>query len=540
MSTCEYIEEIKNIEIKELDIKNIKELPKFEESESFNQITNINLDFKSVGIGALNQQMTEVIRAVLSRAVSKEARDKLGIKGHEKGILLYGPAGTGKTLIARELAGILNVSDDRFKVVNGPELISKYVGESEENIRNLFQQAIRNKTQLYIIFFDEFDSIAAIRSNSGGTAENVGNRIVNQLLTMMDGAKPIDNVLIIAATNRKDIIDPALLRPGRFGVLLKIGLPDEEGRRDIFNIHLKEAINNKALGEYVNINDLAKRTNNFSGAEIKGLCDRARSLALQDALNIDDNIITSHSLTDIDIEHLCIEQKHFDKGLIQINPMFGQKVENFTNYYDIPSQQLLITQIKYKLSIVQNHKPITMMITGKSKSGKSSIARQIAECTKNQYDYTKIISPSMYDFKELLDRTWHEAQSVKKSLIILDGLEHLTKILNQGRYDERVLTTLNQIVNSSIINNVVFMATMDEDSFNLFNIINQTMTWSSIYHTTTLNVNDIHQLMTYLNIKCDLSNLLNDITIGQLLEIININSTDWTEKEWHHHINMLL
>lgn len=549
LSSYERIKELpKKKSLEEIkEIKEIKEVMLNEIDVDANQITDINLDFKLLGIGALNQQMTEIIRAVLSRAVSEEARIKLGIKGHEKGILLYGCPGTGKTLIARELAGILNVSNDRFKVVNGPEVISKYVGESEENIRNLFNKAKYDSKQLYIIFFDEFDSIASIRSSGNSAGENVGNRIVNQLLTMMDGVEQIDNVLIIASTNRKDMIDPALLRPGRFGVLIKIGLPDDEGRKDIFHIHLKEAIEHNALNKDVDINILVQRTLNFSGAEIKGLCDRARSLALQESLHINNNVITQNDLNNINIDTLCIKYIHFEEALKQINPIFGQYI-NISNkiIFNIPSQQDLINKIKYKLSVTTHNKPTTIVIQGCPQNGKSVIVHQIAEQTKDIYDYIKIISPSIHNFKDVFDKLWYDIKSVKKSLIILENLECLLNILNQHRYDEKILTYFNNIINSTITNHIVFIITINQNSLDLFNIINPTVNWSSIYKIDLPDNHDIKALLNNYNYKYDLTKRINNYsdhctyTIGQILNFINVTNADnWTEQQWVDHFRKL-
>jgi vesicle-fusing ATPase len=153
---------------------------------------------------------------------------------HVKGMLLYGPPGTGKTLIARQIAKALDC--EKPKIVNGPEIFDKYVGGAEKKIRELFadaradQDENEDESNLHVIIFDEIDAICRTRgSTSGGTG--VHETVVNQLLSMMDGVDALNNVLIIGMTNRKDMIDPAILRPGRLEIHLEIGLPDERGRR---------------------------------------------------------------------------------------------------------------------------------------------------------------------------------------------------------------------------------------------------------------------------------------------------------------------
>lgn len=162
------------------------------------------------------------------------------VRAAPQGILLYGPPGTGKTLIARQLAKILNGKEP--KIVNGPEVLNKYVGQSEENIRNLFAEAdaeYREKgdaSELHIIIFDEIDAVCksrgSVRDGSG-----VHDTVVNQLLTKIDGVDALNNVLLIGMTNRKDMLDEALLRPGRLEVHIEVGLPDERGRLQILHIH---------------------------------------------------------------------------------------------------------------------------------------------------------------------------------------------------------------------------------------------------------------------------------------------------------------
>ena len=205
----------------------------------------------------------------------KELFDYIGLKP-PKGILLYGPPGTGKTLLAKAVA---TESGANFIAVRGPEILSKWVGESEKAIREIFRKA-RTYAPV-VIFFDEIDSIAP-RRGSGIGDSRVTERIVSQLLTEMDGIEELHDVVVIAATNRPDLLDPALLRPGRFDRILSVPLPNEKARVEIFKIHMKKHI--QALdGDLKQLaSEFATLTEGFSGAEIEAVCKEAAIKALRE------------------------------------------------------------------------------------------------------------------------------------------------------------------------------------------------------------------------------------------------------------------
>ena len=187
---------------------------------------------------------------------------------------MYGPPGTGKTLLAKAVA---NESEANFILVRGPELLNKWVGESEKGIRKIFEKA--RQASPAIIFFDEIDAITPRR----GSSENqVTERVVNTLLAELDGLEDLAEVIVIGATNRPDIIDPALLRPGRFDKLLLTPPPTEKGRLEIFRIHTKAM----PLTKDINLNELAKQTEGYVGADIEAICREAAMLALREDMKV--------------------------------------------------------------------------------------------------------------------------------------------------------------------------------------------------------------------------------------------------------------
>lgn len=250
-----------------------------------------DFDFADFEVGGLDREIQDIFRrAFSSRRIPTHVLEMYGIK-HVKGLLLYGPPGTGKTLIARQLAKFLNAKEP--KIVNGPELFDKFVGETEANVRKLFEDArkdwdkLGDESPMHIIIFDEFDAIAKKRgSTSGGTGVN--DSIVNQLLSIIDGVQEMDNFLVIGMTNRLDLIDRAVLRPGRFEVHIEVGLPDFEGRVQILDIHTRVMRKNKLLGKDVVLRDFAKMMTNYTGAEIEAVVKSANSFALNRHHNLMD------------------------------------------------------------------------------------------------------------------------------------------------------------------------------------------------------------------------------------------------------------
>ncbi|MCR5026321.1 MAG: CDC48 family AAA ATPase [Methanobrevibacter sp.] len=260
-------------------------------------------DVKWDDVGGLDEAKQELQEAVEWPLKYPDTFQKLGVRP-PKGTLLYGVPGTGKTLLAKAVA---HESEANFISIKGPELLSKWVGESEKGVREVFRKA--KQTAPTVIFFDEIDSIASTRSGNDGDS-GVTKRVVNQLLTEMDGLEELEDVAIIAATNRPDIIDPGLMRPGRFDRHIKVDVPSEEARLAIFEVHTK----NMPLASDVNLKKLAKNTEGYVGADIEAVCREAAMLTLRN-----------------DLEASEIPNKYFKEAIEKVKPA-NNKEEQLVQY----------------------------------------------------------------------------------------------------------------------------------------------------------------------------------------------------------------
>ncbi len=230
-----------------------------------------------------------------------------------KGILLHGPPGTGKTLLAKAVA---NESEANFISVKGPELLNKFVGESERAVREIFRKA--RQAAPCIIFFDEIDAIAPMRGLGYGDS-HVTERVVSQILTEIDGLEELRNVIVIAATNRPDIVDPALLRPGRIDKILYVPEPDLEARKQIFKIHTR----GKPLAEDVKFDELATATEGYTGADIEAVCREAAILAIREHLQKYGNPEKAKEK----VKEVKIKMEHFKQALKKIKPLSKEQLE---------------------------------------------------------------------------------------------------------------------------------------------------------------------------------------------------------------------
>jgi len=420
-----------------------------------NAILAPNFKFEDMGIGGLDKEFSSIFRrAFASRIFPPGLIEKLGIQ-HVKGILLYGPPGTGKTLIARRIGKMLNAREP--KVINGPEVLNKYVGQSEENIRKLFADAEKEykekgeESGLHIIIFDELDAVCKQRGSGAGGGTGVGDSIVNQLLSKLDGVDQLNNILVIGMTNRMDMIDDALLRPGRLEQHVEISLPDEKGRVQIFNIHTAKMRSNKNLDRDVSLEDLARRTKNFSGAEISGLVRAATSYALSRHVKVG----TVAGVAD-DVDKITVNRDDFEHAFDDVQPAFGVSGEqmqsllrggiiHFSPFIDniLNEGQLIVQQVKEPDST-----PLfSAILHGPPGSGKTALAAKIA--LDSDYPLIKLISPdNMIGFNESMKiehmrRIFDDAYKSPLSVVLIDNIERIVEWVPIGpRFSNAVLQAL--------------------------------------------------------------------------------------------------
>jgi len=419
-------------------------------------LTKFGFNFNEMGVGGLDGEISTIFRrAFTTRLYPTAYLEKYGIH-HVKGILLYGPPGTGKTLIARTLANALNVAE--FKVVNGPELFDKFVGETEKKIRDLFTNAEKDQKEngdeagLHVIVFDEIDSICKARGTvTSGTGVN--DSAVNQLLTKIDGVDSLNDIIVIGMTNRKDLIDEAILRPGRLELHIEVSLPDEKGRLQIFNIHTKKMRENKVLDDDVDLAKLAKMTKNYTGADIESMVKLACSNALSQGVNF------SNSKINFTKEHK-VNMKNFEDAFAEIQPMFGLKTTdlensiqfgmiNYGENYEILSSKIssLFEQIKNSQSISL----LSVLLEGEPGCGKTALASYLA--LHSGFPFIRIISPeSLVKFMESgkytsIYNTFEDGYKSPYSIIILDNIEKLIEYIRVGpRFSNLLLQTLRVFI----------------------------------------------------------------------------------------------
>ncbi|MEJ2259354.1 MAG: AAA family ATPase, partial [Nitrosopumilaceae archaeon] len=267
-----------------------------------------NPDVKWDQVGGLEDVKQELQEAVEWPMKYPGLYNKLGHR-MPRGILLHGPSGTGKTLLAKAVA---TESEANFVSVRGPELLSKWVGESERGIREIFRRA--RQASPCVVFFDEIDSIAPIRGAGGETA--VTERVVSQLLTELDGMENMHGVVVLAATNRADMIDPALLRPGRFDKIIQIPLPDKESRKRIIQIGAKTipAVEDPNDPQHVDYDKIAELTDGLSGADTAAISNTAVSLVIHEFLDKHPDVKDVEKSS----ENAKVTMKHFEEAVKKV------------------------------------------------------------------------------------------------------------------------------------------------------------------------------------------------------------------------------
>jgi len=414
-------------------------------------------------LGGLKKEVQKIREMVELPMRHPELFDKIGVDA-PKGVLLYGPPGTGKTLLAKAVAGETNA---HFISLSGPEIMGKHYGESEERIREIFTQAEENAPS--IIFIDEIDSIAPKRDEVSGELEK---RIVSQLLTLMDGMKSRGKVVVIAATNRPDSIDPALRRPGRFDREIEIGIPDDKGRFDILSIHTR----GMPIDEKVDLKQISKTTHGFVGADLEVLAKEAAMKSLRRILpeiDYDEEKISSEIL-----EKIQITSDDFREALKEVSPSALREVQvqvPNVSWDDVGGLDELKEElkeavewpIKYKdaYDYVNVESPKGILLHGPPGTGKTLIAKALAKMTESNFISIKgpeLLSKWVGESEKGVREIFRKARQAAPCIIFLDEVDALVPRRGSGGSDlhvtENVVSQiLTEIDGLEELNNVLII-----------------------------------------------------------------------------------
>ncbi|WP_284013498.1 AAA family ATPase [Halobaculum litoreum] len=367
-------------------------------------------------IGGLDEEL-DLVRETIELPLSEpEVFARLGIDP-PKGVLLHGPPGTGKTLIAKAVA---NEVDASFISVSGPEITSKYKGESEEKLREIFAQA--NESAPSIVFFDEIDSIAGQREDGG----DMENRIVGQLLSLMDGLDAREDVIVIGATNRVDSIDPALRRGGRFDREIEIGVPGEAGRREILEVHTRRM----PLADDVDVARLAARTYGFVGADIDSLTTEAALTALRRA---------RHEDSEVDLATVEVTRADFEAALATVEPSAMREYvaeQPDTTFDDVggltEAKKTLERAVEWPLMYAPlfdaagADPPTGVLLYGPPGTGKTLLARAIAG--ESEVNFIEVAGPELLDryvgeSEKAVREVFERARQAAPSIVFFDEID---------------------------------------------------------------------------------------------------------------------
>ncbi len=398
-------------------------------------------------IGGLTDEVKKIREMVELPLKRPEIFERLGVEP-PKGVLLHGHPGTGKTLLAKAVA---NESDANFILLNGPEIMSKFYGESEKKIRDIFEEAEKNSPS--IIFIDEIDSIAPQREDVGGEVER---RVVSQLLTMMDGLQSRGKVVVIAATNRVNSIDPALRRPGRFDRELELRAPDKKGRLQILKIHTR----GMPLTKDVDIEELARVTHGFVGADLSSLAKEAAMVVLRRLLP-ELQLKEDEEIPEEILKKLVVKKKDFDEALKVVRPSAMREVLVETpnvNWSDVGGldkvQQELKEAVEWPLKYPESFTrlgikaPKGILLYGPPGVGKTLLAKAVAK--ESEANFIQVKGPSLLSMwvgksEEGIRKIFDRARQVSPCIIFFDEIDSLAgkRGLETGtKVTERVLNQL--------------------------------------------------------------------------------------------------
>ena len=390
-------------------------------------------------LGGLKNEVQKIREMVELPMRHPELFEKIGVEA-PKGVLLYGPPGTGKTLLAKAVAGETNA---HFISISGPEIMGKYYGESEERLREIFKQAEENSPS--IIFIDEIDSIAPKRDEVTGDVEK---RIVSQLLALMDGMKSRGKVVVIAATNRPDSIDPALRRPGRFDREIEIGIPDDEGRYDILSIHTR----GMPIDEKVDLKQISKITHGFVGADLEFLSKEAAMRSLRRILpeiDLDEDEISKEIL-----QKIQITSEDFREALKEVRPSALREVQvqvPNVSWDDVGGltelkeelREAVEWPLKYKeaFDFVNVEAPKGILLHGPPGTGKTLIAKALAKMTESNFISIKgpeLLSKWVGESEKGVREIFRKARQVAPCIIFLDEVDALVPRRGSGGSESHV------------------------------------------------------------------------------------------------------
>ncbi|HEX8730034.1 MAG TPA: CDC48 family AAA ATPase [Ktedonobacterales bacterium] len=377
-------------------------------------------------IGGLGQELTRIREQIELPLKHPELFDRLGIEA-PKGVLLYGPPGTGKTLIARAVA---TESGAHFYSVSGPEIIDKFYGESEAQLRRVFTDA--QKTAPSVIFIDEIDAIAPKRSEVFGEVEK---RVVGQLLTLMDGLRARGQLVVVAATNRPDALDPALRRPGRFDREINLHAPDYQGRMEILRIHSRDM----PLAHDVDLNELARITPGFVGADLAALCRESAMAALR--RTFPRAVLTNGSIPSDHLLALTVTMSDFLDALRSIEPSAAREVSvelSRTTWDDVGGledvKRSLVETIQWPLRYPELYAAMDLeptrgvLLAGPPGTGKTLIARALATACQANFISVKgpeLLSKWVGESERGVRETFQRARQVAPCVLFLDEMDAL-------------------------------------------------------------------------------------------------------------------
>ncbi len=397
-------------------------------------------------IGGLHEEVKKVREMIELPLKHPELFKRLGIEP-PKGVLLYGPPGTGKTLLAKAVA---SESGAHFISIKGPEIMSKYYGESEQNIRKVFEEAQQNTPS--IIFIDEVDSIAPKREDSG----EVERRVVSQLLTLMDGLEARGEVIVIAATNRPDDIDPALRRPGRFDREIEIGVPNRDARKEILQIHTR----NMPLDKSVDLDWLANVTHGYVGADLEALCKEAAMAALRRVLPEID--MTEEEIPMETLEKLVVTREDFNTALLTVQPSALREVMieiPNVKWEDIggldEAKQYLKEMVEWPLKHPEAFKrmgikpPKGILLYGLPGTGKTLLAKAVA--SESEANFISIKGPEIFnkyvgESEKAIREIFKKARQVSPSIVFIDEIDSIAPERSAGLDSGVTERVVNQIL----------------------------------------------------------------------------------------------